>query len=774
MPRLSYLSMLLMGTLVGCGSSDTEVGNNVEITAFDGYLKNALVFHDVNKDGSFNVNDDTIFGLTNEQGKILIGKPTEGFISVATITQNGPLSDALTLYDSTLYSGIYTVDQDFPNQSVAADVVYSAPVSSSVISPITDLVVLEMANGSKTEIEAIAAVKVSLNDDSLELYRDFVAQSLTNDSDARLHKTAQILAASKAKNLTQYKNKPMQMAKEAADLVTAIVNDTALDIRDNDVVAIVDGDDTTVSVINNKLKIDPSIYAMIVKSLPQNLTSDAAGMIVIPTNQLFTDKDNDQHNIVTRLTSETLKQLTEFGFTADISDAESLFNSNEILKSGVLTIAVEGVDVDANDSEVGQVVATFTLEINNAVINQKPLVNSAKLAEIQAQANEWKIQAGVDFNFTIDLSELFTDPEGDSLSVTSRVLYSDGVKVVIDDYIAYFGGSAHNTYNDKTGRLYFSAIDDKHGDDNDAWVDAWIDLPIIEAGVSVEPSTNVLVGPTLFISDVEFIASFYGPTEALAQCHSWQFIDGQAFYGDYSDANTARCYPGDAERTYLGTYVEDGDDVVVVTLDDGGSMTFSHLKTLSESFSNEDKLLVKIDSSKVNDQIRTVEMYTAHEDIKGLDLYSDAPCSNDVEQCFGNISQHVTRVITASGSNEQVSEPLNIKVGYSISQLTAQSGYHVELNLFDYPADYAVTCEDITAVYGGQRFVRIKSEFNQGALAPPHMSNNCQVDNNGVILAFDIGATVILDDVVGITLVPSNLYADKIPKISLNMTYVGD
>jgi len=88
-----------MGTLVGCGSSDTDVGNNVEITAFDGYLKNALVFHDVNKDGSFNVNDDTIFGLTNEQGKISIGKPTEGFISVATITQNGPLSDALTLYD---------------------------------------------------------------------------------------------------------------------------------------------------------------------------------------------------------------------------------------------------------------------------------------------------------------------------------------------------------------------------------------------------------------------------------------------------------------------------------------------------------------------------------------------------------------------------------------------------------------------------------------------------------------------------------------------------
>jgi len=677
---------------------------------------------------------------------------------------------------------VYTVDQDFPNQSVAADVVYSAPVSSSVISPITDLVVLEMASGSKTEIEAIAAVKVSLNDDSLELYRDFVAQSLTNDSDARLHKTAQILAASKANNLTQYKNKPMQMAKEAADLVTAIVNDTDIDIRDTDVVAIVDGDDTTISVINNKLKIDPSIYAMIVKSLPQNLTSDAAGMIVIPTNQLFTDKDNDQHNIVTRLTSETLKQLTEFGFTADISNAEILFNSNKILKSGVLTIAVEGIDVNTNASEIGAVVATFSLEINNAVLNQKPLVNHAKLAEIQAQANEWKIQAGVDFKFTVDLSELFTDPEGDSLSITSRVLYPNGVKVVIDDYIAHFGGAAHNTYNDKSGRLYFSAIDDKHGDGNDAWVSVWIDLPIIEAGVSVEPSTNVLVGPTLFISDVEFIASFYGPTEALAQCHSWQFIDGQAFYGDYSDVNTASCYPGDAERTYLGTYVEDGDDVIVVTLDDDSSMnstvdrtmTFSHLKTLSESFSNEDKLLVKIDSSKVNDELRTVEMYTAHTDIKGLDLYSDAPCSNDVEQCFGNISQHVTRVITASGSNEQVSEPLNIKVGYSISQLTAQSGYHVELNLFDYPADYAITCEDITAVYGGQRFVRIKSEFNQGALALPHMSNNCRVENSGVILDFDISATVIPDDVVGITLVPSSVYADQIPKISLNMTYVGD
>lgn len=789
MLKNSLLSVLIASALMGCnGSSDsgnssnasdsTTQPQNVEITAFDGYLKNALVFHDVNKNGVFDIKKDTIFGLTNESGKISIAKPTEGIIAVTTIAKNSRLSEVLSQYDPALYSGVYTIDQDFPNQPVDSVVVYSAPVSSSVISPITDLVVLEMAksNGAKTESEAIEAVRASFDDDTVDLYRDFVANALSNDADAILHKTAQILAVSKANDLALYKSKPLKMAEEATDLVADIVADPDLDIRDNKIVAIVDGDDATETVINKKLKINTSIYEMVAKGLPENITSDSSAFFVIPTNQLFTDDDIEQQGIATRFTKETLTQLSEFGITAEITAAETLFSSENVLKSGVIAIAVEGVDVDANGKEVGVVVATFYIEINDAVANLKPVVNDAKLAAIQSIVSKWQIQEGVDFDFTVDVSELFTDPEGDNISIKAQVSYPDGVKVGMgNDHIANFAGSPHDNHDGKTGRLYFSAMDDQHGKGNDAWVDLWVTLPVIEAGIPVEPSTNVFVGHTLYMTDVEFIGSYYGPTEALAECHSWEFSDGNVFYGDYSasESGNERCHPGDANRTFVGTYVEVGDDVLEVSLENGNTMKFSHIETFSESFSNGDKLLVTINGSKVNDEQRAVEMYKDYHDITGLRLYSNSPCEYDKEHCFGNISQHITRVLTTPFPNEQLSEPLNIKVAFAVRELTSEAGYHVEVQLSDYPEKYGVTCADITSIYGGQRFVRIKSEFNSGDLGLPYQSSQCRVSDSGVILEFDINTSVTEEDILGITLVPSSVFANSVPKISVNMTYDG-
>uniref|UniRef100_UPI0018F12685 hypothetical protein n=1 Tax=Vibrio harveyi TaxID=669 RepID=UPI0018F12685 len=54
-------------------------------------------------------------------------------------------------------------DMDHPSQAMAHELVFRAPNSSNVISPITDLVAIEMANNSSlTEEEAAAKVNQAL------------------------------------------------------------------------------------------------------------------------------------------------------------------------------------------------------------------------------------------------------------------------------------------------------------------------------------------------------------------------------------------------------------------------------------------------------------------------------------------------------------------------------------------------------------------------------------------------------------------------------------
>lgn len=107
---------------------------------------------------------------------------------------------------------------DHPAQAMAHELVFRAPTSSDVISPITDLVAIEMAKGTDAspvnEEEAVAIVSTALSgtdEAPIDPYSDFVSGS---DANAELHKTAQILTESKAANPTTYEEKSDQFAKK--------------------------------------------------------------------------------------------------------------------------------------------------------------------------------------------------------------------------------------------------------------------------------------------------------------------------------------------------------------------------------------------------------------------------------------------------------------------------------------------------------------------------------------------------------------------------------
>ena len=152
---VTLLSSML---LAACGGSDAPTNNSddiaaggvVVITSIDGYYKNGLLFLDVNNNGVLDLDIDTIFGLTDETGQYPIPEGTTGTLGLQTLIPDGDGQKNLITYDST-YAGIYTVDMDFPDQPVSSEIVLRAPATSTVISPVTDLVSILMVAGRSEE-----------------------------------------------------------------------------------------------------------------------------------------------------------------------------------------------------------------------------------------------------------------------------------------------------------------------------------------------------------------------------------------------------------------------------------------------------------------------------------------------------------------------------------------------------------------------------------------------------------------------------------------------
>lgn len=215
MNKVSLLAASVAFALTGCGGSDggsSDGPSGVTITGFDGYFYNAVVFEDSNNNGLWDT-QEAVLGLTDVNGQVTLTEKPANPLALQTITPNGAKQQQLIALDDK-YAGTYTVDMDHKGQAMTHELVFRAPTSSNVISPITDLVVLEMANNaSLTEEEAKANVNLALggtDEAPIDLYSDFVEGNARN---AALHKTAQILTESKAQNPSSYLKKQRILLK---------------------------------------------------------------------------------------------------------------------------------------------------------------------------------------------------------------------------------------------------------------------------------------------------------------------------------------------------------------------------------------------------------------------------------------------------------------------------------------------------------------------------------------------------------------------------------
>ncbi|EGQ9938801.1 hypothetical protein KZY42_003838 [Vibrio vulnificus] len=578
MKKVSLLAASVAIALTGCGGSDSGSGSNgnvapggVIVTGFDGYFNQAVVFLDKDNNGKLDIGSDTIFGLTDKEGRRTIPAGTQGVLALQTLTPGGTVQTALANHAPETYAGKYTIDMDHPTQAMAHEVVLRAPSKSTVISPLSDLVAIEMASGTSEE-EAILKVSTALGgtpEQPIKLLSNFIDGA---DKNVSLHKTAQILTESKAANPSSYEKKATQFAEQAGKIVGDLTEDQVKEVNYKPVIKdTAPNEDTLVptEVINNKLTVSESAQSRVQNSL---------NALTIVQDEHFTTAhisianlfdDPDQAPLAVTTSGEST--FDEAGLIATFSGSDLVLSANTagIIKAGVFTIILQSQDKAADGSQVGSPVSTkFTLKVDSA--NLAPIVDKEVETQIQREIEGWQLQEGELFSQTISLTPLFTDTDGEIKSTKvglGGVVDGLSSNTDLDNLIVTISGTPKMEWNQK-GKITLQVTDDKNAESETVT----FLMPEVKAGVTPPPETHPLEGKTWYMlehgSDDGNDYDEYDYSRVW--CDSIRFEDGIVYGNVRSEANRTTC--GEATtQTENATYkVENGQLIATFHFEEGG------------------------------------------------------------------------------------------------------------------------------------------------------------------------------------------------------------
>ncbi len=463
MKKVTLLAAAVALGLTGCGSDSPHTSNtpdndrtppsggsgdkssSIVVKGFDGYFHNAVVFADVDDNGKLNLDIDTVFGLTNETGELTLPKNTEVKHSLGLQTlRPGDVTPELAQKLSTLPDNtksldklldLYTTDMDLPEQPMSNAVVLRTPkVDDSegvVISPITDLVAIEMRKNNSTLEAAISAVNSNLGgteETPIDLFSDFVEDSKSNLQSARLHKTAQILTESKAKNPSEYEKQIEVITDTATEKSEEIVTED--NMGDDNLVndrPVIDPTEPETAIRNFKLLVNPSAKSAIqqqVHTLKISETDTVLETIEVPNN-LFEDKylvdgalTPVRPSVKIDGKGEISAELDESGTTLTLSSSGSLENPQ---RSYTITFEAEDKDTQDEDAKVTSTLrTTFSFDVD--LLNTPPSVVDTEETRIQTEiVSTWNLIQGALFTGEIPVDTLFEDREDSHLTYTTNI-----------------------------------------------------------------------------------------------------------------------------------------------------------------------------------------------------------------------------------------------------------------------------------------------------------------------------------------------------------------
>ncbi|EHW0693217.1 hypothetical protein K1B30_001503 [Vibrio parahaemolyticus] len=577
MNKVSLLAASVAIALTGCGGSDSgssSASNGVVITGFDGYFKNAVVFEDTNNNGQWDT-QESILGLTDEKGQLTLAAKPEKTLALQTLVPNGAKQKQLIALDAKKYAGTYTVDMDHPSQAMAHEIVFRAPSSSNVISPITDLVAIEMAKDpSITEEDAKANVNKALGGSEeapIDLYSDFVEGATKN---AELHKTAQILTDSKAQNPTNYEKKATEFAQAANQEVDRLVA-SGENINDPSLRPIIT-DSTPNSdnlapetLVNNKLTVNETVEDAAedkLDKLPEIVKGAAFDGVELDIEGLF--KDKDQSLVSTKLTHN----LAGTGIEVEqVGNLIVLHPTAIVEKSGDFEIVLTAQDKNSNGDVLSTVSTVFEIEIESA--NLPPMVVEAEQARLQSIVDGWYLQQGELFEQTLDVSGLFQDKDGQITDYSADYVGIEGLSAIEDGNAIVTIKGTPTKAGESGAALTISATDGHTA------VQIAFSMPEVKEGVTPPPTAHPLEGKTWYYLE-------HGSDDgddndefdySRVWCESIKFEGGVVYGNVRSSENRTECTDADTQKDQATYKVENGRLIATFQFEEDG-------ESLTESF----------------------------------------------------------------------------------------------------------------------------------------------------------------------------------------------
>ncbi|TOG95755.1 hypothetical protein [Vibrio parahaemolyticus] len=577
MNKVSLLAASVAIALTGCGGSDSgssSASNGVVITGFDGYFKNAVVFEDTNNNGQWDT-QESILGLTDEKGQLTLAAKPEKTLALQTLVPNGAKQKQLIALDVKKYAGTYTVDMDHPSQAMAHEIVFRAPSSSNVISPITDLVAIEMAKDpSITEEDAKANVNKALGGSEeapIDLYSDFVEGATKN---AELHKTAQILTESKAQNPTNYEKKATEFAQAANQELDRLVA-SGENINDPSLRPVIT-DSTPNSdnlapetVVNNKLTVNETIEDAAedkLDKLPKIVKGASFDGVELNIEGLF--KDKDQSLVSTKLTHN----LAGTGIEVEqVGNLIVLHPAAIVEKSGDFEIVLTAQDKNSNGDVLSTVSTVFEIEIESA--NLPPMVVEAEQARLQSIVDGWYLQQGELFEQTLDISGLFQDKDGQITDYSADYVGIEGLSAIEDGNAIITIKGTPTKAGESGAALTISATDGHTA------VQIALSMPEVKEGVTPPPTAHPLEGKTWYYLE-------HGSDDgddndefdySRVWCESIKFEGGVVYGNVRSSENRTECTDADTQKEQATYKVENGRLIATFQFEEDG-------ESLTESF----------------------------------------------------------------------------------------------------------------------------------------------------------------------------------------------
>ncbi len=539
MKKMSLLAASVAIALTGCGggsgSDNTSTAQSgLEITAIDGYLKNAAVWVDTNENLVLDTGEDTKLDVvTNEYGKFTL---PEEYKSQTVFIQ------AIAGQTEDTTRGIVTETFSLASTS-----------GSSVVNPMTNIVVSKVAKqlASDPTLDVVAAKKAAkeevvakltqsgLNVDASMIFGDYIAK-------ADESKEAQALNAI-GEALVDNAEIDVEKQLEVADLVAKEANDIIEnngDMTDFSPVITVPKDDSPIVVEKNHRPTTSQTIEPITVALDDDIESFTVS---------FTDTDGDT-------LTYALEALTPANGLNGLSISTGGVISGTPTEAGVFTYQVFATD----EHKARSYPLTFTVTVEAP--NTAPVVNEDVKAQLQAEVDAWHWVEGEQPIDTLNISALFDDADSDLLTYTVETSISKnggvdtGFQVHVDgNGNISFDGPLPFKAAAGAESLYVYAKDSVNADEP-LVVFA---LPEIIEGTPVVPEPPVVSVADLQNKFLHFVeVGSNGTNYTNAWCDSIYFdsASNKLYWSNRTDANKQSCVDEDlnnftSEITYT---IEDG------------------------------------------------------------------------------------------------------------------------------------------------------------------------------------------------------------------------